>query len=187
MMNPTSSQIAFRLRKIKTNFDRLDVDKDGYMSRMDFEIIAKRMNELSNATEEQAEACHNAFMHVADTFGYTPGVRIAKEEAIKFGSEVMLKKPWEEQRAMCDNFHNAVFDAVDVNRDGHISLEEYKTYLQALAPDISDEDKVKSFNLIDVNHDGEISREEFLNASFEYFHGFEENELSKVFFGPLVP
>lgn len=186
-MNPTDAQIAFRLRKIKTNFERLDVDKDGCMSREDFELIAERIAELSNANDEQARSFRDAFLHVADTFGYAPGVIIGKDEAVKKGNEIMLKLSLEEQRSMCDNFHNAVFDAVDLNKDGHISLEEYKIYFQAIAPDITDEDKVKSFNLIDVNHDGEISRQEFLQASFEYFHGFEENELSKVFFGPLLP
>ncbi len=187
-MNPTNSQIAFRLRKIKTTFTRMDVDKDGYMTRKDFELIAKRMNELSNATDEQADACLKAFMRVADAFGYTTAeVKISREEAIKNGNEVMLTQPWEEQRTMCDNFHNAVFDAIDLNQDGHISLDEYNLYLQALAPDISEEDRVKSFNLIDVNHDHEISRDEFLDASFEYFHGIEENELSKIFMGPLLP
>lgn len=65
-------------------------------------------------------------------------------------------------------------------------LEEYKTFSQALAPDMPDEDRVKSFNLIDAGGNGEISRDEFLNAAFEYLHRFEDNELSKVFYGPLV-
>jgi Ca2+-binding EF-hand superfamily protein len=55
-----------------------------------------------------------------------------------------------------------------------------------LAPDTSDADKVLSFNLIDVNHDGKLSREEFLEATFEYLHGVQETELSKVFYGPLL-
>ena len=185
-MNPTDSQIAFRLRKLKTVFTRYDVDNDGYISRDDFELMAEKMNKLCNATGEQAESCHKSFMHVADVFGYKHGAKLARDEAAANMNEAMLKLPIEEQRAMCDNFHSAIFDAVDSNGDGHISLEEYKVYAKALTPKLSDEDQVKSFNLIDADKNGEISREEFLDAAYVYLHTFEENEITEIFYGPLV-
>jgi Ca2+-binding EF-hand superfamily protein len=185
-MDPTDSQIAFRLRKLRTKFARFDVDKDGYMSKEDFELMAKKMIEMSNATGEQAESCRQIFMHVPDTFGFTPGMKLSREEAAKNMNEAMLKLSWKEQRAMCDNFYNVVFDAMDLDRDDHISLEEYKTYTRVLAPDLSDEDKVKCFNLIDADQDGKISRAEFLEVAFGYLHKFEENEFSELFYGPLV-
>jgi hypothetical protein len=42
------------------------MDKDGYMSKEDFELMAKKLNELSNATGEQAESRRKAFTHCAD-------------------------------------------------------------------------------------------------------------------------
>ena len=33
---------------------------------------------------------------------------------------------------MCYDVHNFMFDAVDLNGDGHISMEEFKTYLRSL-------------------------------------------------------
>ena len=185
-MNPTDSQIAFRLRKLKTAFTRFDVDKDGFISKEDFELMAKRMNKLGNATAEQAAACHTSFMQVADFFGYKHGERLPREQAAEDMHEVMLKLSFEEQRSLCDKFYYPIFDAVDSNGDGHIPFEEYKVYAKTIAPDLTDEDKVKSFNLIDANKDGEISREEFLDAAYEYFYSFEENELTEAFYGPLV-
>ena len=186
-MNPTDSQIAFRLRKLKTHFNRLDIDNNGYISREDYELLAKKVNELSKATGDKAERCYKAFIDIADSLGFTPGVKIPKEEAVKKANEMMLTKPWEEQRVMCDRAHNLIFDAVDLNGDGHISMEEFKIYFHVLAPNLLDADKEKSFKLIDVDKNGEISREEFLQASFEYLHGVKENELSQVFYGPLEP
>ncbi len=185
-MNPTDSQIAFRLRKLRTHYASLDINNDGCISREDYELMAKRMNECSKATGDQAESCYKAFIHVADTLGFAPGVKISREEAVKAANEMLLTKPWEEQKVMCYNAHNHIFDAIDSNQDGHISMEEYKVYLQVIAPTLSEDDKVKSFNSIDANKDGEISRAEFLEASFEYLHGVKETELSKVFYGPLL-
>ncbi|CAB4028822.1 sarcoplasmic calcium-binding [Paramuricea clavata] len=180
-MNPTDSEISFRLRKLKTIIARLDINNDGYITTEDFEV-----NELSKATGEQAESCHNAFVFAAEMLGYTRGVKTSREDAVKNTSERMLAVPWEEQKTMCYTAHNHIFDAIDTNRDGHISLEEFKVYFHVLAPDTSDADKLLSFNLIDVNHDGKLSREEFLEATFEYLHGVQETELSKVFYGPLL-
>ena len=185
-MNPTDSQIAFRLRKLRTRYARLDVNNDGCISREDYELMAKKVNEYSKATDERAESCFKAFMYVADAAGFAPGVKIPREEAAKRANNMMLTKSWEERKIMCDNVHNQIFDAIDTNQDGCISLEEFRIYSQVIAPDTPVDDVAKSFNLIDVNRNGEISREEFLEASMEYLHGFEENELSEVFFGPLL-
>lgn len=164
----------------------MDVNKDGHISREDYELMAKRTNEYSKATGEQAESCNKAFKHVADVLGFAPGVKVPREEAIKSANEMLLKEPWEKKKEICFNAFNMIFDAIDLNHDGHISLEEFKIWYQMLGVHISDEDKVKSFNLINVNKDGEISRQEFLDASFEYLHGFEDNELSKILYGPLL-
>ena len=156
------------------------------MSKEDFELMAEKMNKLGNATDEQAESCRQAFMHVAEVFGFAYGEKLPREEAVKNMNEVMLKLSWKEQRAMCDGFHNPIFDAMDFDGDQSISLEEYKTYTQALTPDLSDEYRVKSFKLIDADGDGKITRQEFLEAAFEYLHKFEENEISEALYGPLV-
>jgi Ca2+-binding EF-hand superfamily protein len=79
-----------------------------------------------------------------------------------------------------------LFDAVDTNKDGHISLSEFKIYLNILVPDIEEDMIAHSFNTIDTDKNGEISREEFLAAAHDFLQGVEETEISKVFFGPLL-
>ena len=41
--------------------------------------------------------------------------------------------------------HNNIFDAINTNRDGHISFGEFKIYFHVLTSDV---DKVVSLNLI---------------------------------------
>lgn len=123
-MNPTQAQIAFRMRKLRTTLTRFDVDNDGCISREDFKRMAKKINELSDASEEAAAFCLKAFSHVADTFGigFTLESKIPKEEAVANMNEAMLKLSGDDERTMCDNFHNPIFDAVDLNGDGRISF-----------------------------------------------------------------
>jgi Ca2+-binding EF-hand superfamily protein len=183
-MYSTDAEIAFRTRKLRTVISRIDVNNDGYVTPDDFEAMAKKVNELTKATSEQAESCLKSFRHAAELLGFTP--ETTREEAGEKLSKRMATQTWEEQQAMCDSAQGHIFDAVDTNGDGHISLEEFKASFQVLAPGTPDECRVKAFNLIDVNKNGEISREEFLAATFEYLHGVKETELSKILFGPLL-
>ncbi len=79
-----------------------------------------------------------------------------------------------------------MFDGIDTNGDGHISVEEFKVYLKVVAPDLTEDQAKHSFDVIDADKNGEISREEFLAAAKDFFCGVEETELAAAFMGKLV-
>lgn len=187
IMDVTEKQKAYHLRKMTTRIVRLDVNKDGYISREDFEMMVERLNEYSKITKEQAELSRKAMMDVADTLGFKPGVRKEIEEAAKQASENILSVTPERRKALVNNDHNLLFDVFDTNKDGHISPEEFKVYFQVKDPSVSEAEITRCFNIIDSNGDGEISREEFLAAAYDFFCGLEETELSNAFFGTLLP
>ena len=91
-----------------------------------------------------------------------------------------------ERKAIVDGTHNFLFDAIDTNKDGHISVEEFKVYLNIIAPGIAEDEIAHSFRTIDTDKNGEISHEEFMAAAYDFLLGVEETELSKVFMGPLL-
>ena len=167
---------------------RLDLNKDGYMSREDYELMGRKLAEYSGMTKEQAESCYKEFIKVADVLSLKPGVKIPLEEASQKATKVILSNTVtpERQKAALHGSHNLLFDAIDTNKDGHISLEEFKVYFQVIAPATSEAEATCSFDAIDANKNGEISREEFLAAAEDFFNGVEETELSKVFMGPLM-
>ena len=68
---------------------RLDINKDGYMSREDFELMGRKLAEYSEMTKEQAESCHKAFMKVADALSLKPGVKIPLEVASQQASKMI--------------------------------------------------------------------------------------------------
>jgi Ca2+-binding EF-hand superfamily protein len=89
----------------------------------------------------------------------------------------------DEQKVMVHDTHSVLFDAIDTNKDGHICLEEFKTYFFVIAPETSEADVIRSFNAIDVNRNRKISRKEFLAAAEDFLTGVEETHVSNVFFG----
>ena len=159
MSNPTVEQRAYHLRKMRTRFTRLDLNNDGFISREDYDLMATKLLEYNKMGEE--ESMRKIFANVADRLGLKLGVRVPVEEAAKEASTKLMAIAPEERWDMLHMSHNTLFDALDLNKDGHISLEEFKIYFQIVGPDISEVEMTNSFNTIDKNKDGEISREEF--------------------------
>jgi Ca2+-binding EF-hand superfamily protein len=145
---------------------RMDMNKDGFISCEDFELMGIKLAEHSGMTGEQAEAAKKQFLKVADMPNLKPGVKTSLEEAAKKANESLLTTMTARERsALINDTHDLLFDAIDTNNDGHISLSKFKVYLNIIAPDI-EEDKIShSFDTIDTDKNGKISREEFLAAA----------------------
>ena len=107
------------------------------------------------------------------------------DELAQKASEVMLSMSADERKGMLFSVHETLFDVTDLNKDGHISLDEFKVHFHILGINISDSEVVHSFNTIDTDKNGKISREEFLAAADDFYNGVDETEVSRVFLGYL--
>lgn len=73
-----------------------------------------------------------------------------------------------------------VFQKFDTNRDGKVSLEEYKAAARALDRAIGEAEAVKAFRVMDIDGDGFIDLNEFM----EMFNGegrIKETEIKNAF------
>ena len=159
---------------------------DTFLVKTGYKLMGKKLAEYSGITGEHAEAITKEFLKVADAFNMKPGVKIPLEEAAKKASESLLSMSSEKRKVLLNDTHNLLFDAIDTNKDGHISVKEFEVYFKVLAPGISEAEVAHSFDSIDTDKNGEISREEFMAAAEDFLHGVEEAELSKAFFGRLI-
>ena len=180
-MSLTEQQKAYHLRKMRTRVARLDVNKDGVITREDYILTSERMATYGKLTEEQAKEVREGLMKLADIMNLDKGVQLSPAKL----SETLLSKTPEQRKAMIQHSHGPLYDVIDTNSDGHISVGEFKVYLKAIAPEVTEEEAEHAFNMIDADKNGEISRDEFFTAAEDFFFGVEETELSRVFLGKL--
>ncbi|KAJ1395588.1 EF-Hand 1, calcium-binding site [Sesbania bispinosa] len=73
-----------------------------------------------------------------------------------------------------------VFDKFDTNKDGKISLEEYKAAVKTMRWDLGDTEVVESFQVMDSDGDGFIDFKEFIEM-FKGDDGVKETEIKSAF------
>lgn len=185
-MSLTDQQKAYHLRKMRTAALRFDTDKDGNLSREDFVLMGQRLVERGNLTEEQARLGQEGFMKYADLFELKPGMKIPLDDIAHKVSDTLLDMSREERKAVIYTVSEVLFDVMDLNKKGYISLDEFKVHYQILGMDIPDEDATRSFKTIDTNKDGKISREDFCVIADDFYNGVDETETSNVLYGFLL-
>ena len=97
-MSYTEQQKAYHLRKMRTRFSRMDINKDGFISREDFELMSQRLAECSGMTKEREVVAHEYFMKLADLLSLKPGVKIPIEDLARLASLQLLSMTPEDRK-----------------------------------------------------------------------------------------
>lgn len=174
---------TFWEKKMGTYFNRIDFDKDGTITRKDFEGMGERFIEVKPETAgPTGEAIKSKLNAVFDKYvsgiGGDAGTALNKANFVA-GMEKMLGE--------ADTLKGPLplfFQAVDANSDGMIDESEYGIFFKVLGR--APEEGVTAFRAIDTNNDGLLSEEEFCDAGVKYFtNKDDENCPSKFFWGNL--
>jgi len=171
----------FWLQKMRTYFDRIDFDKDGAITRADFEGMAKRFADKLDASK--AKDLTTNITNVWDKYlqGVGGGEAIQKDPFIN-AMKGLVKDP--AMKATLEGPLPLFFHAVDTNNDGMISEDEFGNFFAILGLDVSM--APATFQAIDTNNDGQLSQEEFTEAGSEFFLSEDPSKPTKLFWGPLV-
>ena len=192
------SAVASRLRKelpefwilkMKSAFNWMDNDGDGYVTEKDFDSWTTEMPKLfPDMTEEQHKMMLSHISNVWDNiFGGKekgPGYKVSEDAYIERhfwfvsqeGVEDWLKQYWRN-----------TFAAMDLNQDGVISKVEHQQFFNAWKKDKDLVHASVAFAAIDVDMDGMITQDEYVNAALEHLFNFtDETKRSKHFYGPLI-
>ncbi|CAL7947167.1 unnamed protein product [Xylocopa violacea] len=176
-------QSAFWRRKMRTLHSHLDVNKDGVISYDDFMLLGERFSDLGHLTPE----AKNEFKKVLNEMWEEQWGEISPYNLIcveKYLEEMQHVLNDSSLKKKCHHFLPFLFKAVDKDRSGEISVQEFQLFFKCLG--LTHDDAVISFSHIDTNDDGKISFDEFITLGREFFLTEDPRKPSKYFWGPLV-
>ncbi|XP_013402651.1 sarcoplasmic calcium-binding protein-like [Lingula anatina] len=168
-------------RKVRTYFKCFDVNGDGYITKEDYILSARRCAEYLDLDDERTEHVLNQRIRQWEYMTKNAS-KVSEEEYVEMVQVLCNQKHFREE------FFLAVvsmsFTVTDINGDGLISSEEYKAYFYSLG--LSAEASQKAFHLIDNNNDGFITVDEFGHAIAEFFFTEDPSNIYNEVFGALA-
>jgi len=167
---------------MKTYFNRIDFDKDGAITRADFEGMGSRFVEKEKVDAKVGEEIKNRICAVWDQYLSKVGGDGINEGAFIEALKKQVNDP--SLKAAVSGPLPLFFKAVDANGDGMIDSSEYGIFFDiiGLDPNMAP----ASFQAIDTNNDGLLSEEEFVEAGTDFFTSDDAAAPTKLFWGPLV-
>lgn len=173
----------FWRRKMRTLHGLLDVNNDGVISYDDFMLLTEKFSSLGHL-DAQAKEDFRLIMEntwVQQWGEITPYNLVTVEQYLTEMHHVVNDKALKKKVHL---FLPYLYRAVDKDRSGSISLNEFKLFFRCL--DLTDEDAAISFAVIDKNGDGQITLDEFIKLGRDFFLTENETNVSRHFWGPLV-
>ncbi|XP_077286465.1 sarcoplasmic calcium-binding protein isoform X2 [Arctopsyche grandis] len=173
----------FWRRKMRTFHGLLDLNKDGVISYDDYQILVKRFSDLGHLNEEQAEEFASVVrLTWEEQLGeISPYNLVTVEQYLADMDHVLNDK---QLKKRVHNFLPYIFKAVDKDKSGFISVNEFKLFFKCLG--LTEETAAISFAIIDKNGDGKLSTKEFVKLGKDFFFSDDERRVSKMFWGPLI-
>ena len=145
-------------QKVAMSF--LDLNSDGKISRRDFELLLEKINDAGKGA-----AVKKATLKMCDALGLVGDASFTYEAYRKLVAE-KLQDPKVE--AAVRQVLQSHFDVLDEDGCGHITLKEYRVFMEGLQHADPSEAEA-AFKSIDTSGNGKIERAEWTNYAFEYF------------------
>ncbi|XP_013402662.1 sarcoplasmic calcium-binding protein-like [Lingula anatina] len=171
-------------RKMRTTFRCLDANSDGYITKEDYAITARRCAQFLNLNDERAQHILNQRMAMWEIIpkGTEDPSKVSEEEYINSAPPVFNRNSFRQE--FLPMVISMDFDAMDIDGDGLISNEEHKAFFYGLHIPVDESKKI--YDVMDTNKDGLISIDEFAHAWTEFFLTEDPNNIYDVLFGKLA-
>ena len=172
---------AFWNKKIRRALEVTDVDKDGLITRRDFELIVERQKEFGGVSDERSAELRKHLMEACDIFQLTEGSPGFTYD--QFMDNYVAYAIEYSQPDKTPGYMPVFFAGLDLNGNGYISLEEWTIHYKCLG--IDPKHAKASFDAMDTDGDGKVSYDEYAAYSMEYLFTIKNDLNSAIFYGPL--
>ena len=154
-----------------------DTDKDGIITRKDFELVAQRYKDLGDVSGEQLQRVQESLMKLCDSVGLTDDTKQFTYEEFKTRhANVNLLE-------VNNTLFRTIFNGLDINGNGVVSMKEWELHYKCMGLD--PKYAKASFEAMDTNGNGVVSLEEFTAYHVEFFSTTENKLNSAILYGPL--
>lgn len=168
---------------MRTFHGLLDVNKDGVIGYDDYKLLATKFTDLGHLSAEASKEFQDTMEKLwEEQWGEVSPYNLIGVE--KYISEMQHVVHDKSLRKKVHRFLPFLFQAVDKDSSGFISLKEFTLFFKCLG--LTEQDAAKSFAAIDQNNDGSLSIKEFVKLGRDFFLTEDERRVSKQFWGPLV-
>ena len=153
-------------------FKRSDIDGDGYISEEDRKTWQSRFMDYAQkqGVDVTALEATNAASEYLGTFG-TGSERVSREDWLKRVAEIAaadLEKMKKGEEPVLLKNAAPFFDLIDTDKDGSISLEDFKLGYGSIGWDAASAEF--AFKMLDMNNSGKIGREDIIESSREFWY-----------------
>ena len=170
------------VRRISQMFEDTDIDKKGYVSTTD---VMKFVDNLAKETDrpDLIAKLRGVTLEWAAAIGIKEGVKSNKQEYLKLMAAMAVSenaKVKRGEKSLIYKLDNALFDVVDVNHDGSITLNDFKLVMKAFNFDEATSEA--GFTALDRNKDGKIDRSEFIETEFKFWFSLDDLDAQGILF-----
>lgn len=175
-------------RKLSRFFNVWDANSDGAITTEDPKQVAQNLAKLQGLepSSPEHERFYNGFMAYQNDFlkavDMDESGRVTLEEWLAYHEEMLQDEERFEATALMSI--KVMFELMDRNRDGSITLEEYSEWMRAFR--IGEQDTTKEvFQKLDLNENGILSKEEVLQLTREFFYSDDPEARGNWALGPF--
>lgn len=177
----------FWKRKMKTYFNRIDFDKDGSITKKDFEGMGDRFIEVDKLDTKAGKTLKGKLVDIWDKYISAVAEKDKESEGISEESFIEAMGKLVKDPAMKDTLAGPLpifFQAIDADGDGLIDVDEFKLFFRIFR--LEESNAPSSFQAIDTDNDGKLTLDEFVTAGTDFFISETAACPTKLFWGPLV-
>eukprot|EP00731_Ephydatia_muelleri_P032648 Em0024g192a len=157
------------VKKMTARFHALDLNKDGVLTKADFDIFTERTIQIGKLSEAQAERNWKLHNEIVSVFG-GENLKLTLADFI----QAQAKYSTGDYPSMVAN---KFFDVIDTDGDGIISYTEWTVYFECIGVDVKH--ARPCFDALDTNKDGKLSRSEFVDATINFHRCTDESHPSR--------